>query len=93
MREDVAPYLSGAGLDQASKKLVKAADRLSALIKCIEEEKAGNREFVRAKESTMEALLAMEMGEVSVFLAEFLPAFALTLDELDPQRPAAPSAQ
>lgn len=93
LREDVAPYLSGAGLDQASKKLVKAADRLSALIKCIEEEKAGNREFVRAKESTMEALLAMEMGEVSVFLAEFLPAFALTLDELDPQRPAAPPAQ
>lgn len=83
IREEFAPYLSGGSLDPSSKKLVKAADRLAALIKCVEEEKAGNREFLPAKESTLKALQAMEMPEVSVFLAEFLPAFSLALDELE----------
>lgn len=85
LRDDVAPYLSGDRLDADSRRLVKAADRLSALIKCIEEEKAGNREFSQAKKATESALSAMNMPEVSIFLSEFLPAFSLTLDELEPR--------
>lgn len=66
-------------------RLVKAADKLSALIKCIEEEKTGNREFVKARESTQLAVekLAGELPEVKVFLDEFIPAFNKTLDELN----------
>ena len=62
---------------------MKGADRLSALIKCIEEEKAGNREFVSAKAATEKALREMALAEAEIFLQEFLPAFSLTLDELE----------
>lgn len=66
-------------------KLVKAADKLSAMIKCMEEEKTGNREFVKAKEATEKAILTLsnELPEVKDFMEEFLPAFAKTLDELN----------
>ncbi len=83
LRQDIAPCLLGDKLGRDDKKLVKAADRLSALIKCIEEEKAGNREFAQAKRATMRALEQMDLPEVKVFFEEFLPAFYLTLDELD----------
>ena len=65
-------------------KLIKAADKLSALIKCMEEEKTGNREFVKARESTEEMVrvLSQELPEVEDFVREFLPAYAKTLDEL-----------
>ncbi|MBQ4313054.1 MAG: 5'-deoxynucleotidase [Clostridia bacterium] len=63
-------------------RLVKAADRLSALIKCIEERKAGNRDFASAEKSTLDAIVAMDMPETQVFIEEFLPAYSLTLDEL-----------
>lgn len=65
-------------------RLVKAADKLSALIKCIEEEKTGNREFVKAKESTEQSIKAMacDYPEVNDFINEFLPAYEKTLDEL-----------
>lgn len=62
-------------------RLVKAADKISALIKCIEERKAGNREFVCAEQATEQALKAMQLPEAQVFLEEFIPAYALTLDE------------
>jgi 5'-deoxynucleotidase len=63
--------------------LVKAADKLSALIKCIQEEKAGNTEFMSAKKSLEEALHKMNLKEVDVFLNEFLPPYYKTLDELN----------
>lgn len=63
--------------------LVKAADKLGALIKCLEEERMGNREFVRAREATEQALREMDLPEVKVFMKEFLPAYTLTLDELE----------
>ena len=63
-------------------KLVKAADKLSALIKCIEEEKTGNREFVQAQQATRETLEAMQLPELEIFMQEFLPAYSLTLDEM-----------
>ncbi|MBQ9610411.1 MAG: 5'-deoxynucleotidase [Lachnospiraceae bacterium] len=66
-------------------RLVKAADKLSALIKCIEEEKTGNKEFTKAKEATCKTVekLANELPEVNDFMIEFLPAYAKTLDELN----------
>lgn len=64
-------------------KLVKAADKLSALIKCIEEEKAGNTEFIRAKNSILQLIKDMDLKEVDIFMEEFLPAYSKTLDELN----------
>ena len=63
-------------------KLVKAADKLSALIKCVEEEKAGNTEFANAKKMTRKSIDAMELEEVGVFFEEFFTAYLKTLDEL-----------
>ena len=70
--------------DKYMRRLVKAADKLSAYIKCIEEEKAGNTEFSTAKQSVGNAIkkLQEELPEVSDFVEEFLPAYGKTLDEL-----------
>lgn len=62
-------------------RLVKAADKLSALIKCIEEKNAGNREFEKALQSTEKAIRKMSLPEAEAFLEEFIPAFYLSLDE------------
>ncbi|HKM00229.1 MAG TPA: 5'-deoxynucleotidase [Mobilitalea sp.] len=64
-------------------KLVKAADKLSALIKCIEEHKAGNTEFISAEKSILHLLQDMKLKEVDIFLEEFLPAYQKNLDELN----------
>jgi 5'-deoxynucleotidase len=66
------------------RRLVKAADKLSALIKCMEEENTGNQEFRTAKQTIREALTAMEqeLPEVSDFIREFIPSYGKTLDEL-----------
>ncbi len=69
--------------DRETLALVKAADKLSAHIQCLEELKAGNPEFRKAAQQTREALEAMALPEVEYFMAHFLPAFQLTLDELD----------
>ena len=61
---------------------MKAAGKISAYCKCIEEEKSGNTEFRKAKQAIGESLFAMNMREVSVFLEEFMPSFEMTLDEL-----------
>lgn len=62
--------------------LVKAADKLSAYIKCIEERKAGNNEFLSAEAQTLKTLEEMHLREVDYFLEHFIPSFELTLDEL-----------
>lgn len=64
-------------------KIVKAADKLSALIKCIQEENTGNTEFASAKKSITEALIDMHMEEVNIFMEEFLLSYYKTLDELN----------
>lgn len=63
-------------------RLVKAADRLSALIKCIEEEKTGNKEFVSAKKSIEQSIADMGCAEADLFIEEFIPSYYKTLDEL-----------
>ncbi len=64
-------------------KLLKAADKLSALIKCIQERKAGNTEFIRAEESIRKILVDMKSEEVNIFMKDFLPSYDKTLDELN----------
>lgn len=62
---------------------VKAADKLSALIKCIEEVRMGNLEFRKAMESTQKAIDDMALPALNIFMEECLPAYYLTLDELE----------
>ena len=75
--------------EQYLRRLVKAADKLSALIKCIEERNSGNQEFRSAEASTRESLghLAEELPEVRDFVRDFLPAYGKTLDELTKELP------
>ncbi len=80
LRPAYAPLL--AEPDPALKPLVKAADKLSAYIKCIEERRAGNDEFLQAEKKTLDALRGYGLPEVDWFLEHFIPAFELTLDEL-----------
>ena len=68
--------------DGEVRRYVKAADKLSAYIKCVEEGKAGNAEFRMAAGQTLAALKEMELEELDWFMERFLPAFELTLDEL-----------
>ena len=70
--------------DQYLRRLVKAADKISALIKCIDEAQAGNAEFRTAEVTTRTRVeeLRAELPEVGDFLDEFLPPYGSTLDEL-----------
>ena len=68
--------------DPEIEALVKAADKLSAYIKCVEELKAGNNEFREAAAQTRKALESYGMPEVESFLETFMDSFSLTLDEL-----------
>ncbi len=63
--------------------IVKAADKLSAYLKCVEERCAGNRDFIKAEAQTLAALKALELEEVDYFIEHFVPPFSLTLDELE----------
>ena len=69
--------------DETLNPIVKAADKLSAYIKCVEEQKAGNTEFDSAARQTMESMKRMERPELDWFLENALPAFSLNLDELE----------
>ena len=63
-------------------RLVKAADRICAYIKCLEEKKAGNLEFEQARKSTKKSIDLVELPEVQDFMNEFVPGFSMTLDEI-----------
>ena len=69
--------------DPQLEPIVKGADKLSAYIKCIEEQKAGNAEFDSAARQTLDAIHAMERPELTWFLQNCLPAFSLSLDEIN----------
>ncbi len=81
LREHYREYFEP-DISEDERKLVKAADKLSALIKCIEEEKTGNTEFKSARESTMRSITDMHCEEADIFCSEFLSAYDKTLDEL-----------
>ena len=78
---DYQPFFEQKDTDKELWKIVKAADRIDALIKCIEECRMGNREFEIAKEKQIKIVDEIDMDEVRYFTKEFLPAYSLTLDE------------
>ncbi len=61
-------------------RLVKAADKISALLKCMLELRAGNNEFIKAREATEKSLHAMKCEEAEIFLEEFLGSYSMVLD-------------
>lgn len=67
--------------EKALWRFVKAADKISAYIKCVEEKRMGNTDFEQAEEATLKAVKDMNMQEVDYFLENFMPAYSLTLDE------------
>lgn len=75
------PLLSGE-VDLEIQNLVKAADAISAYIKCMEEQATGNAEFARAQRTIEEKIRSIATPEVKYFMQNFVPSFALTLDEL-----------
>lgn len=79
LREDFVPIYNP---DSETKKIIKAADKISALIKCIEEKNSGNNEFISAEKSTLEAIKSLALPEADAFLDEFISSYSLTLDEL-----------
>ena len=81
LRGAYEPLLTGETQERLH-DIVKAADKLSAYIKCIEERKAGNNEFLSAEKQNREQLEANPLPEVKYFMEHFIPAFELTLDEL-----------
>ena len=63
-------------------RIVKAADRISAYLKCAEERSAGNREFLQAEETTLASIRRIDLPEVQDFMDEFVPGFSMSLDEI-----------
>lgn len=82
VREEYRGIFFPEGDDAQLKPLVKAADKISALIKCIEEEKAGNHEFDNARKTIEASIANMNVPEANVFLDEFLASYEKTLDEI-----------
>ena len=82
LRPEMTGYLTGRCLSEAEKRILKAADRLSALIKCTEEVQAGNREFASALAQQKAAITSMHCPEADYFLEHMLPCYAQNLDEL-----------
>ncbi len=81
LRPSYEPLIGGE-TEERLHDIVKAADKLSAYIKCIEERKAGNNEFLSAEKSTKAILDQSPLPEVRYFIEHFIPAFELDLDEL-----------
>lgn len=82
LKMEISPYLA-ADKKSTEYKFMKAADKLSAYLKCLEELRSGNNEFVQAEKTIKEALKNLKMRSVDYFLERFVPAFSLTLDELE----------
>lgn len=83
MKEDYRKLLMPEdGKLEYERRLVKGADKLSAFIKCIEEKKAGNNEFVSAEKTTLETIHRLQLPEVEIFLNEFIPSYGKTLDDM-----------
>jgi len=81
--EDFEPILVPREEESQIWKTIKAADKISAYIKCIEEEKSGNKEFLKAKQSIFNEIGNMDRDDVKIFMDEFLDGYCLTLDEMN----------
>jgi 5'-deoxynucleotidase len=82
LQPDYAALFRPESASSVERELVKAADKLCAYMKCLEEVTAGNREFVEAEKTLRQTIDAIELPEVRYFVRTFVPSFRLTLDEL-----------
>jgi 5'-deoxynucleotidase len=82
LEEEYRPLLRHERPDEVQWEIVKAADKLCAYMKTLEEISAGNREFAKAETSLRQSVEEMNLPEVKYFLLTFVPSFRLTLDEL-----------
>ncbi len=82
LASDYLPVLKPGADEEAHVKLVKAADKICAYLKCLEETAAGNKEFAQAEQSLHDGSTGIDLPEVNFFLDTFVPSFRLTLDEL-----------
>ena len=82
LRDNYQPFFAPDEADRAHTELVKAADKLCAYIKCLEEVSAGNQEFSQAEQTLKDTVERIDLPEVRYFLETFVPSFRLTLDEL-----------
>jgi 5'-deoxynucleotidase len=82
LQADYAALLGGDGAVDGEEALVKAADKLCADLKCLEEITAGNREFLEAEKTLRRTIEALDLPEVRYFVETFVPSFRLTLDDL-----------
>ena len=85
LEEEITPYITGDLLTDSEQKLLKAADRLSALIKCLEETRSGNHEFDAALAQQKKSLTEMNCPEANWFIEHCLPCYTQNLDELTHQ--------
>lgn len=81
LKDEYSPLFNKEPADEELWKIVKAADKIDALIKCINETRLGNKEFEKALEAQKQIIADIDMDEVRYFEKEFLPAYYLTLDE------------
>ena len=78
----------GGEQDEELKTLVKAADKISAVIKCVEERRSGNHDFRKAEQTITKSIADLHLPEADYFMKEFLPSYGLTLEEQDYTREA-----
>lgn len=82
LQPELEPYLTGCALTPQEQILLKAADSISALVKCQEEENSGNTEFSSAKQGQLEKLKQMDCSAAQIFLHQFFPSYSKNLDQL-----------
>jgi 5'-deoxynucleotidase len=83
LREEYAELLSPPEEEEELMRIVKAADKISAYLKCIEESLNGNKEFAKAEKALEKIVSSLGTPEVRYFLETFVPSFSLTIDELN----------
>ena len=82
LKADFAPLFVAEGADAESRELVKAADKIAAYVKCLEELAAGNQEFAKAEKTLRQSVESIDLPEVHYFVETFVSSFRLTLDDL-----------
>jgi len=82
LKADYQPFFNVDQADASYHELVKAADKLCAYMKCLEEISTGNQEFSQAEQTLRDTVEGIDLPEVRYFVKTFIPSFRLTLDEL-----------
>lgn len=81
MQEKYSKLLREDEIDKEYRDIVKAADKISALIKCIEEKRMGNQDFLQAEIATLKAIKDLNCKEANYFMKNFIESYSLTIDE------------